>query len=120
MITMRHTTTLILLTLGLFFYSCERNDSNPVYPYEAIVFGPNNDCGLYEVKFTNDLSGVIEKVGKSVVDSIYIAESLPEDLKIYGLEIKLDIRKPKTSELGICTDRGPSLNWVHVIYAKQK
>lgn len=110
----------ITLTICLLVSSCERNHNNPNYPFEAEVLGPNMDCGLYQIKFTGDLDEVIEKVGKSVVSGLYIAENLPDDLKQEGISIVLDIREPQPSELGFCAMMGPSLAWLHVIKAKLK
>ena len=109
----------ITLIIGLLFTSCERNN-NPVYPYEAEVLGPNMDCGIYQIRITNNLDKAIEKVGISVVAGIYIAENLPVDLQQEGITIVLDIREPKPSELGVCTAMGPSYPWLHVINAKLK
>jgi len=109
----------ITLIIGLLVTSCERND-NPEYPFEAEVLGPNMDCGIYQIRIINDLDKAIEKVGISVVSGVYIAENLPVDLQKGGINIILDIREPKTSELGFCTAMGPSLTWLHVINAKLK
>ena len=111
---------LITLTIGLLFSSCERNNNSPDYPFEAEVLGPNMDCGLYQIRITNDLDKAIEKVGISVVSGVYIAENLPVDFQQEGISIVLDIREPKPSELGFCSAMGPSLTWLHVINAKLK
>src|SRR5512133_839225 len=115
---MKRFSGLIILTISLFVSSCERTHNNPEYPYEAEVLGSNIDCGLYQIRFTVDLDRIVEKVGSSVIDGIYIAENLPDDLKHEGLSIILDVREPLPSELGICTMMGPSLTWLHVINAK--
>ena len=117
---MRYLPILIPLTMGLLVNSCERNHNNPDYPFEAEVLGPNMDCGLYQIRFTDDLDRVIEKIGNSVVTGLYIAENLPKDLQHEGISIVLDIREPQPSELGFCTMMGPSLAWLHVIKAKLK
>jgi hypothetical protein len=117
---MKKLPVLITLTICILVSSCERNHNNPDYPFEAEVLGPNMDCGLYQISFKNNLDRVIEKVGNSVVTGLYIAESLPDDLKKKGISILLDIREPQPSELGFCTAMGPSLTWLHVIKAKLK
>jgi hypothetical protein len=117
---MKRLPVLITLAIGLLTSTCERTHNNPEYPFEAEVLGPNMDCGLYQIRFSNDLDGVVEKVGNSVINGLYIAENLPGDLKHEGMSIILDVREPQPSELGICTAMGPSLTWLHVIKAKLK
>ena len=78
------------------------------------------DCKEYEIKFLLDLEKVIDLFGESVIDSVYIAGNLPDDLKTAGLKIVLNIRKPLNSELSACTTMGPTLNWVWITNAKPK
>jgi hypothetical protein len=110
---------LITLTIGLTVISCERHNTNPTYPFEAVVLGPNMDCGLFQIKFTYNVEEVIKIVGSSL-QNVYIAENLPDELKVEGINIVLDIRKPKYPELGACTAMGPSYTWLHVIIAKSE
>lgn len=112
----------ILLLIAVSLPSCENNTStiDQDYPFEAEVLGINIDCKQNEIKFSNDLDKVIELFGKSVVDSLYIAGNLPNDLKIPGLKILVNIGNPIKQELTACTTRGPSLNWVWITAAKPK
>jgi hypothetical protein len=112
------------LTIGLIFFaitaiSCQKDNLPANYPYKARVIGKNRDCGLYSIKILRDLTSVETIVG-TTLDSIYIAQNLPYELQISGLEIVLDLRDPKNSELGICTELGPSYNWLTVIRARKK
>ncbi len=113
-----------LLALSLFFIAtsflgCKKKDNtNPLYPYQAEVLGINSDCGIYEIKITKGLQDVKKIVGTSG-NSIYIAENLPHSLQKSGLKIVLDIRKPKNNELGLCTAMGPSYTWLYVVRAKK-
>jgi hypothetical protein len=110
--------------IGFIFFamtaiSCQKDNLSANYPYEAIVIGKNRDCGLYSIKILKDLTGV-ESIAGTTLDSIYIAQNLPYELQISGLEIVLDLREPKDDELGICTALGPGYNWLTVIRAKKK
>jgi hypothetical protein len=117
---MRKYLTSILLTIVLSIFSCESNKNDQEYPFEAEVLGKNFDCGEYEVKFSNNLDQVINLFGKSVIDSVYIAGNLPDNLKMPGLKIVVKIENPSTHELTACTTMGPSLNWVWITAAKPK
>jgi len=111
---------LSLFFIATFFFGCKKKDStNPLYPYQAEVLGRNSDCGIYEIKITKGLQDVKKIVGTSVGNSIYIAENLPHSLQKSGLKIVLDIRKPKSNELGLCTAVGPSYTWLYVVRAKK-
>jgi hypothetical protein len=72
------------------------------------------------VKILNGLSQVQSIIGSKVGDSIYIAENLQPELKIAGLKIMLDVRKPQNDELGACTTLGPAYYWIHVKRAEKK
>ena len=108
------------LIVTMTYFSCDKSDSLKEYPFEATVLGNNEDCGLFAIKITNDLDKVVDIVGNSVSEGIYIAKNLPVELQATGLVIILEIRKPNASELGVCTDRGPSYNWLYVTKAKLK
>jgi hypothetical protein len=110
----------LFLIVTMIYFSCDKSDNLKEYPFEAKVLGNNPDCGLFVIKITNDLDRVVDIVGTSVSDSIYIAKNLPVELQTAGLVILLDIRKPNASELGACTDRGPSYNLLYVTKAKLK
>jgi len=110
----------ILLVMGFTFPSCERNNVDQVFPFEAEVLGINLDCKKNEIKFSNNLDKVIELFGKSVIDSVYIAGNLPYDLKIPGLKIVLNIGTSSNYQFGACTMMGPTLNWVWITNAKPK
>ena len=108
------------LIVTINYFSCDKSENLKEYPFEAEVLGNNPDCGLFAIKITNDLDKVVDIVGNSVSEGIYIAKNLPVELQTTGLVIKLDIRKPNASELGVCTAMGPSYNWIFVIKAKLK
>jgi hypothetical protein len=112
-----------LLFIGLISnYSCQK-ENNPIeYPFKAEVMAVNPDCGIYQIRITEGQDKVESILGKSVGTNVYIAYNLPEELKIYGLKILLDLRKPRpeNNELGICTAMGPSYPWIFVIRAKKE
>lgn len=100
------------------YFSCNKSDTLPEYPFTAEVLGKNTDCGLFAIKITNDLEKAVGIVGSSVSEGIYIAKNLPVELQTAGLVIALDIRKPNASELGICAALGPGYTWLYVTNAK--
>jgi hypothetical protein len=113
----------VLFMAGLIsFYSCQKEDNSSEYPFKAEVIGKNSDCGICQIRITEGQNKVETMVGKSVGTNIYIANNLPEDLKIDGLKIILDLRKPEpeNNELGICTAMGPAYPWVFVTKAKKE
>lgn len=110
-----------LLFIGLIsYYSCQKENNPSEFPYQAEVMGINPDCGIYQIRITKGLDEVESIVGSSPVDNIYIANNLPDELKINGLRIILDLRKPENNELGACTFLGLSVPWVFVTKAKQE
>jgi hypothetical protein len=117
---MKTSISIIILTIGLTCYSCERNDLNTDYPFEAEVVGQSMSCGEFEIRFTKDLDKVIKITGESPYSNCYNAKNLPVELKEEGLIITLNFRKIGESELGICNTYGPSYPWLYVTYAKLK
>lgn len=112
-----------VLFVGLIsFFSCQKENNPAEYPFKAEVMGKNPDCGIYQIKITEGQDKVELIVGNSIGNNIYIANNLPEELKISGLKILLDLRKPvaENNELGICTDMGPGYTWIFVTKAKKK
>jgi hypothetical protein len=110
-------TILFFITI-LFTISCVKNPYNPSYPYKATVLGKNIDCGVFQIQFTDNIEEVINLFGSSPQNT-YIAENLPDSLRIEGIKIILNIRKPEGTEIGPCTTFGPGLTWLHVITAKK-
>lgn len=110
-----------LLFIGLIsFYSCQKENNPTEYPFKAEVIGNNPDCGVYQIRITEGQDKVGNIVGESIASNIYIANNLPEELKISGLRILLDLRKPENNELGICTHMGPCYPWIYVTRAKKE
>lgn len=110
----------VLFTGLISYYSCQKENNPSEFPYKAEVMGMNADCGVYQIRITEGQDEVESIVGQSVITSIYIANNLPDELKIDGLRIMLDLRKPENSELGVCTDMGPGYAWVFVTKAKKE
>jgi hypothetical protein len=110
------TIIILFFITGVTFSSCIKNSSQDALSFKATVLGKNIDCGIHQLKFTDNLEEVIKLVGSSP-QNIYIAENLPDSLKVEGIKIILNIRKPLGSEIGPCTSFGPALTWIHVIGA---
>lgn len=117
---MKASLLLVLISLAIGIFSCQKEDPTPEYPIDAIVLGVNSDCGIYAIKILNGLKKVKTIVGPTVGDSIYIARNLPESLEIEGTIISLDVRAPKADELGVCRAMGPSYSWLFVERAVEK
>jgi len=117
---MKPLTLFITLAIVSTYFSCEKNNNVNNYQFEAEVLGQNSDCGLFAIKFTDNLDKVMAIAETSVSGDIYIARNLPDDLQIQGQMIILNIRKPKASELTPCTALGPSYPWIYVTNAKLK
>jgi hypothetical protein len=115
---MKTVQVIVIFTIVLGFISCERNYTDPIFPFKATVLGRNIDCGLYQIQFIDDIEEVIKLAGSSP-QNIYIAENLPDSLELEGIKIILNIRNPLGSEIGPCLTFGPSLTWVHVLEAKK-
>lgn len=112
-----------LVLLGLIiFCSCKKENSRTEFPFKAEVMGIDPDCGLYQIRITERQDQVETMVGKSVGNNIYIANNLPEGLKISGLKILLDLRKPipENNELEVCSAMGPGYPWIFVTNAKKE
>ena len=108
-----------LLLVGLVFNSCQEDNILYEYPYEAEVIRRNIDCGFYEIKITKGLERMKVVYGEINVGDIFIAKNLPSEFEVNGLKIKLDLRKPKSNELGACTHLGPSYPWIFVTKAEK-
>ena len=112
-----------LLFIGLISnYSCRNENNHSEYPFKAEVMGANVDCGIYQIRITEGQDKVESILGKSIGTNIFIANNLPAELKITGLKILLDLRKPtaENNEIGFCTAMGPSYAWVFVTRAKKE
>ena len=112
-----------LLFIGLISsYSCQKEYNPSEYPFKAEVMGANLDCGIYQIRITEGQDKVESILGKSIGTNIFIANNLPAELKIAGLKILLDLRKPmpENNEIGICTAMGPSYPWIFVTRGKKE
>jgi len=117
---MKTFTIFLALTIGISYLSCKKNSNAINNQFEAKVLGRNSDCGLFAIKFTDNLDKVMEIAGASTIQDVYIAENLPIGLQTADLIILVNIRKPLDSELGECTALGPSYPWIYIISAKLK
>jgi len=112
------TNLFVSILIILLFSNCHKENNDPnTFQFQAEVLGSNPDCGVFSIKFTSELDKVKMIVGNTTLDGIYIAKNLPIELQQSGIKIKLDIRKIQDSELGICTDKGPSNTWLFVTKA---
>jgi hypothetical protein len=117
---MKQLITFISLIILLTYFSCNKSSSDKDFLFEAQVLDRNSDCGVFAIKFNDNLDKVKQIAETSVLQDVYIARNLPEVLQTPGLLIILNIRKPKDAELSICTDRGPSYPWIYVTNARLK
>lgn len=111
---------ILIITLGVLLVSCEENNTNPEYQFEAKVLGRNTDCGLFAIQFSNSIQQANEIAGTPYTESIFIARNLPTELQVEGLSIMLNIRRIQESELGVCTAMGPSYPWIYIQEARKK
>lgn len=110
----------LALILVFSYFSCEKNDENKDNSFDAEVLGKNTDCGIFAVRFTDKTDQVRAIAETTSSENIYIAANLPVELQVAGLEIIVNIRKPNTSEVGICTTLGISYPWIYVTNARLK
>lgn len=113
---MKRTLIYLAILFGFTFIGCEKetdSENEKEYQFEATVIGKGLDCGdtyLIDLKIT---------IGNSdIVEGTYYADDLSSDLKVVGLKIKLNCRKPNDDELYVCTTMGPSYSHVIVIDAE--
>jgi hypothetical protein len=111
---------LLIISLGIMLVTCEENNTNPEYKFEAKVLGRNTDCGLFAIQFTKSIQQANEIAGTLITEYTFIAKNLPTELQLEGISIMLDIRRIKDTDLGICTAMGPSYPWIYVLDAKKK
>lgn len=109
---------IVIILLGITLVTCEENNTNQEYLFEAKVLGRNTDCGLFAIQVTKNIQQANEIAGTLYTEDIFIAKNLPADLQTDGLSIILNIRRIKESELGICTAMGQSYPWVYVLEAR--
>jgi len=99
-----------ILLLSFMIISCEKeNSTDLLYPCRAIVLDragcTNND--VYIIKFIiGKEKAKLLAYGESGQDrdNFYAVPNLPDELKINGLTINLDIRKPLANEIPGCYD----------------
>jgi hypothetical protein len=111
---------IMIIFQGFILTSCKKDSSTPENQFEAKVLGRNEDCGLYAIQFTSNIQKANEIAGTLFTEYVFIANNLPKDLQVDGLPIILHIRRIQASELGACTDRGPSYPWIYVLDANKK
>jgi len=111
---------ILLLAVILNISSCEKESSDPSFPFEAEVLGINMDCGIPAIKFNDNLDQVNEIAEPYSSSAIFIAKNLPSDLQTEGIAIVLKFRKIQNSELGACTTMGPGYPWIYVLEARKK
>lgn len=120
--------SLILIAFSL-SNSCKKDNSSDLFPCRAIVSGKagctyNN---IFILKFVNGnnkaKSLAVGESGQGRED-YYAVPNLPDELKIEGLTIVLDIRKPLKSEIPPCYNFEMPMLWaeafVYVIWAKKE
>jgi len=110
---------IIIIILGITLVSCENKNTSQEYPYEAEVLGKNMDCGIYAIKFTNNLDQIQKIADTDSPSAIYIAKNLPAELQVEGLIIELNVRKIQGTELGVCTTMGPGYPWIYILSARK-
>ncbi|MDP2089446.1 MAG: hypothetical protein Q8J84_08610 [Flavobacteriaceae bacterium] len=116
---MKPLTALFLFCSLVIILACDKEDHNEL-KYVAQVIGQNQDCGEFTIQFISGMDEIKEKIGSSVIENLYIAKNLPDELKTSDILIRLDCRKPTSNELGICTTMGSSLTWVFITAAEKK
>ena len=98
----------LFLLLLVILAACESSRSE--YDCEAIVIeNVNNgiitcDKDVYNLKFTRGLEIVDAIISEDyeVPDSTFAAINLPDNLKIPGLQIELEVRAPEAGEGPVC------------------
>lgn len=111
---------ILIISLGIMFVTCEENNTNPEYQFEAKVLGRNTDCGFFAIQFTKSIQQANEIAGTLYTEYTFIAKNLPTELQVEGLPIILNIRRIQDSELGVCTAMGPSYPWIYIQEARKK
>ena len=105
------------LLMSFLFFGCQ-SDNDPegvIYEFEATVLGKGIDCGG---TFLIDLS---RKHGDSdIKNGTYFADNLPDELKVKGIKLKLNCRKPTIDEAYPCTTLGPGYYHVVVLESVEK
>jgi hypothetical protein len=110
---------IVIISVGMTLVTCEENNTNPEYLFEARVLGRNTDCGLFAIQFTKNIQQANEIAGTLITQYTFIAKNLPTDLQVDGISIILNMRRIQDSELGVCTAMGPSYPWIYVREAKK-
>lgn len=113
---------LLLLPLSLLTLSCQTDEDAlaleaSTQEFEVETLGRGMDCGLPLIDFKDNLTEVEAITGSSW--GRYYAYNLSPELW-EGKVLRVRIRKPKDSELGVCTHLGPTYPWVTIVSAKVK
>jgi len=82
---MKPITLFITLAIVSTYFSCEKTNNIYDYQFEAEVLGRNTDCGLFAIKFTDNLDKVMAIAETSVSGDVYIAKNYP---MIYKFKVK--------------------------------
>ena len=111
----------MLISFSVALASCEKDNNVKIsnleiegYQFEAIVKGKGLDCGDTYLIDLKKLNGEAE-----IANGTYYADNLPPDLKVAGLKIRLNSRKPTNDELYACTTMGPGYSHLIVLDSKK-
>lgn len=100
----------------LIFVSCSREDRSILY--EVQVVGESMDCkDSYLLQFNENPLGLTSH------DHIYVETNLPEEFKISGMLLEVQVRKLNVSnsdEIKACTTLGPGYSGIFIISASPK
>jgi hypothetical protein len=118
--TMKPYFLIFIIFLAMMVVTCEENEINTEYQFEAKVLGMNSDCGFYAIQITKGIQQANEIAGTLYTEYTFIASNLPAKLQVEGLSIILNIRRIKDTEYGACTAIGVSYPWIYVQEAKEK
>lgn len=104
--------TLFIVTI---FPSCSK-DGEEIQFWNATVKGTGLDCSYaYLLQFEKPLT-----IGPYSDENVFYEKNLPEEFKVVGKQITVEYRKPKESELMLCTTLGPSYGLVYILSARER
>lgn len=107
---------LSIFTFGILLSGCDKEDdniNNSNFEYKATVKSQGLDCGETYIISIESIDSDAD-----IANGNYYADSLDSDLKVEGLIIYLNCRKPNEDELYACTTLGPTYS--HVIVTDSK
>jgi len=107
--------TIILALISIFtFLSCKKSDSNPPKnskTFNAKVIADGIDCGKSVIIQFNQNA---QNIPLNNTNNIFYEINLPDQYRVYNMDLNVTFRLPRPDELFPCTTQGPTFPLIFI------